>query len=87
MSKKDIGNRKLAAANKLEKQVIREQAAQQKEAYEHSAAGTAGLKIVGSLRGPVARQSAFQRDLQDSKKDYIVPNKPRAVKPAVCKGN
>jgi hypothetical protein len=84
ITKANVGDRKIEQAAAHLRAAQAEQAkaerASQKEARRVQ---TTERPIAGQLRGPIVHKTAFQRDLMAAP-DYLVPAKPRRVKPAVC---
>jgi len=82
--KSNIGTRKIAEAKAHAAAQQREQNALDKASQKAARrVQTTERPIAGSLRGPIGHKTAFQRDLMAAP-DYLVPAKPRRVKPAVC---
>jgi hypothetical protein len=68
-------------AAEQQREALRAERASQKEARRVQ---TTERPIAGQLRGPIGHKTAFQQSLMDSP-DYLVPAKPRKVKPAVSR--
>ena len=80
---KPVYERKIAEAKKNleqgQRDASRAERASQREARRVQ---TTERPIAGKLRGPIVHNTGFQKDLMASP-DYLVPAKPRKVKPAV----